>query len=195
MSSEAEKIAAVATGDESALAELYGQYADKVYNTALSYTLNREDAEDITQDVFVKIHRASGQFRGDASLNTWIYRITVNTTINHVEKCRRYRLLKGNMTPPPAEAFRHPGALPENQEDTAELYRAIDKLTVNQKTAFILSYLEELPRQEVADVMGTTLKAVESLLHRAKRSMRTELKERYPGRLRSRQPSKIINRS
>jgi RNA polymerase sigma-70 factor (ECF subfamily) len=81
--------------------------------------------------------------------------------------------------------FEHPGVLLENKENAASLYKAMECLPNSQKTAFILSYIEELPRQEVADIMETSLKAVESLLQRAKSNMRSELEKSYPNRRKS----------
>lgn len=78
--------------------------------------------------------------------------------------------------------FEHPGVLMENKENTKALFKAIHTLPNQQKTAFILSFVEELPRQEVADVMEVSLKAVESLLQRAKKNMRPELEKLYPHR-------------
>lgn len=84
--SEIELIQAIADGDKQALAELYNLYAEKIYNTALSYAKNIEDVEEITQDVFVKIYKGAALFEGKSSLNTWVYRIVVNTSLNHIKK-------------------------------------------------------------------------------------------------------------
>jgi len=84
--SEIELIQSVADGEEQALAVLYDLYAEKIYNIVLSYTKNVEDAEDVTQDVFVKIYKSAVSFRGASSLNTWIYRLAVNTSLNHLKK-------------------------------------------------------------------------------------------------------------
>ena len=75
--------------------------------------------------------------------------------------------------------------LPQNKENAIALYQAMECLPANQKTAFILSFIEELPRQEVADIMEISLKAVESLLQRAKSNMRSELEKIYPHRRKS----------
>lgn len=182
MSSEIAIIQAVANGDIIAFATLYKQYSAKVYNTALSYVKDVEDAEEITQDVFVKIYKSVSTFGGNSSLTTWIYRITVNTSLNHLKKKKRFTLFKSTFTSSTTIDFEHPGVLLENKENAKVLFKAIDGLPDNQKTAFILSYIEELPRQEVADVMEISLKAVESLLQRAKKNMRTELEKVYPHR-------------
>lgn len=182
MINDLDLIQAILKGDQEAFALLYERYSARVYNVALSYTKNVEEAEEITQDVFVKLYNSPSDFRGASTFGTWIYRITVNASLNHVKKRNRFALLKKNMDASESVDFHHPGVLMENKENAAALYKVIDCLPNNQKTAFILSYIEDLPRKEVADVMETTLKAVESLLQRAKKNMRLELKKIYPNR-------------
>lgn len=179
MRNEIEIIQALAGGNEQALAVLYNLYSEKIYNTALSYTKSTEDAEEITQDVFVKVYKNASKFKGESSLNTWIYRITVNTSLNYLKKKNRFIFFKNSLSKSKNIDFEHPGVLLENKERAAALYKAIDCLSDNQKTAFILSFIEELPRREVADIMEVSLKAVESLLQRAKKNMRVELQKIY----------------
>ena len=93
---------------------------------------------------------------------------------------KRFNFFKNILTTSQPIEFEHPGVLLENKENAAALYKAMDCLPNNQKTAFILSYIEDLPRKEVADIMETSLKAVESLLQRAKKNMRKELEKNYP---------------
>lgn len=182
LSDHREILAAVAEGDSNAFRQLYGLYAEKVYNTALSYAQNGQDAEEIAQDVFTSIFRYAGNFKGESAVNTWIYRITVNTSLNHLKKKKRFSFLKFGNTEPDPPDFEHPGVLLENRENAKILFKVINTLPENQKTAFILSYVEDLPRQEVADIMELSLKAVESLLQRAKASLRKKLDNHYPNR-------------
>jgi RNA polymerase sigma factor (sigma-70 family) len=181
----------IAQGSEPALAELYAAFKLKVYNTALSYLQNTVEAEEITQDVFVKIYQNAARFEGKSSVNTWIYRITVNQAIdrlNHRNRQKRFgiviRLFQGEKAAPAIDLphFDHPGVVLEKKEDARILFQAIESLPEHQKTAFILSFIEELPRQEVAEVMEISLKAVESLLQRAKANLRAKLDEYFPRR-------------
>jgi len=174
-------LARIVQGEEPALAELYAIFSTRVYNTALSYLQNTAEAEEVTQDVFVKIFQSAARFEGKSSISTWIYRITVNQSIdrlNHRNRQKRLgfmvRLFSGNSAEPGIElpGFDHPGVLLEKKEDARRLFQAIESLPEQQKTAFILSFVEELPRQEVADIMETSLKAIESLLQRAKANLR-----------------------
>ena len=182
MSKPEQLIQSIANGDASAFRELYGLFSDKVYNTALSYVQNEQDAEEITQDVFTNIYRNAAKFKGESSLSTWIYRITVNTALNHIKRKKRFSFLTFGASKMDQPDFEHPGVVLENKEAAKALVKVIDTLPEKQKTAFILSFIEELPRQEVADIMELSLKAVESLLQRAKQQLRIKLEKLYPNR-------------
>lgn len=173
----------VADGDGSALRMLYARHAERVYNTALSYLQIEADAEEVTQDVFAKAWRASAKFKAESQVTTWLYRITVNTSLTALKKRQRRGFLGSLSTAtndPPD--FHHPGVKLEERETNRALFAAIYRLPDRQKTAFVLSFVEELPRQQVADVMGLTRKAVEGLLMRAKKGLRAGLASDYPSR-------------
>ena len=155
-------------------------YKNKVYNTAIGYLQNVEDAEEITQDVFLTIFQKADTFKGNSKTSTWIYRITINKSLNQIEK-RKTRPHSGTEIQDFHKIeFNHPGGILENQEKMEYLFAAINTLAEKQKTSFILSYVEGLPRQEVADIMKTTLKSIESLLQRAKINLRKILISVYP---------------
>ncbi len=170
----------IALGDQKAFHDLYLLYKDKVYNTALGYLQNVEDAEEILQDVFLTIYEKAHTFKGDAKVSTWIYRITVNKSLNQIDKRQRRPTANNEVQEYHKINFEHPGILLENQENAKLLFSAIDTLIENQKTAFILSYVEGLPQQEVSDIMETSLKSVESLLQRAKTNLKKKLISYYP---------------
>lgn len=99
-----------------------------------------------------------------------------------MKKKKRFSFLKFGQEEVDTTDFIHPGLLLENKEKGQLLFKVIDTLPDSQKTAFILSYVEDLPRQEVADIMEATLKSVESLLQRAKNNLRQKLEKDYPHR-------------
>lgn len=175
-------IQAIANGDRTAFRKLYNEFSEKVYNTAISYVQNDEDAEEITQDVFTSIFKNASKFKGDSAVGTWVYRISVNTSLNYLKKKKRFSLFNFGSPDPEQPDFEHPGILLEKKENAKVLFKVIDTLPDSQKTAFILSYIEDLPRQEIADIMETSLKAVESLLQRAKGNLRKKLEKLYPNR-------------
>ena len=173
-------IARIAAQDAAALRALYDRHVARVYSTALSYLQIEADAEEVTQDVFARAWRGAANFRSDSQVTTWLYRITVNTSLSALDKRKRRRgflgVLSASHDPPD---FHHPAAKLEEKETNRALFAAIYRLPDRQKTAFVLSYVEELPRQQVADVMQLTLKAVEGLLMRAKQNLRTSLQSTY----------------
>ncbi len=174
--SDIELLRAIAQQNHEALAELYQRHAQKVYNTALNLTQNVEDAEEVTQDVFVRVYKKAHQYEQRSQVSTWIYRITVNHSLNQIKKSKRHP----NPSELAAEAavdFVHPGVRLQQKENAQMLYRCVEQLPSRQKAAFVLSYIQGLPRQQVADIMQTSLKSVESLLQRAKQNLRTILKK------------------
>lgn len=173
----------ISKGEQKAFADLYNEFSSRVFNVALSYTQLHDVAEDIAQEVFVKVFNSAHKFRGGSSVYTWIYRITVNTSLNHVKKSRQNLLLGQDLSH--VVDFEHPGIIAENKEKSQLLYAAMKDLIPSQKMAFVLSYIEDLPRKDVASIMEISLKAVESLLQRAKKNMRLKLEKHYPERRKS----------
>jgi RNA polymerase sigma factor (sigma-70 family) len=163
--------------------EIYDSYKNKVFNTVISYLQNQEDAEEITQDVFVEIHRSIRTFAGKSSLSTWIYRIAINKSLDFIKsKNRKKRFAfftelfdnSGDVKHEQPD-FYHPGIVLENKEKAAILFKAIDKLPENQKNAFILAKTEGLSYQEISGVMQTSISSVESLLVRARQNLQKNL--------------------
>ena len=165
---------------------LYKQYKILVYNVALNYLQNVEDAEEITQDVFVQLHQSIGKFQNNSTLKTWIYRITINKCldfIKHKNSKKRFFIF-GNKSNSEIELqkvsnFEHPGILMENKEDAKVLFSIINQLTENQKTAFVLSKLDGLSNPEIATIMAVSVSSVESLVFRAKATLREKLSIKF----------------
>lgn len=162
---------------------LYEQYQHLIFNLCLHYLQNRQDAEEATQDIFVKIHAKRGGFEGKSSLKTWMYRIAINHCLDVLRQRQRQRRLavithlfwgKPDL-PFEAPRFDHPGVLLEDREALERLFHKINQLPENQRTALILRYLDDLPQQEIAAIMGVSEKAVESLLQRAKQNLEKKL--------------------
>ncbi len=175
------------SGNQNAFKKLVDDYQKKVFNTSISFVLNPEDAEDVTQEVFVEVYRAIGRFREDASLSTWIYRIAVNKSLECIRKKKvkkRFAMItslfgKDQQENIQVPDLRHPGVILEDKEKARILFQAIDKLAPNQKVAFVLHNIEGLSYQEIADVQQSTLSSVESLIFRAKTKLRKELHDYY----------------
>lgn len=158
-----------------------------VYNTALSIVQQSEEAEDVTQEVFVQVYQSVQGFKGDSKFSTWLYRITLSKAMDHERRKKRkkrfgfVKSLFGDNNEAVVEPpdFHHPGVVLDNKEKSAVLFKAVDKLPENQRIAFVLNKVEGLSYQEISDVMETTVSAVESLMHRAKSNLRKELETFY----------------
>lgn len=174
-------------GDGSAFTKLVDEWQDMVYNTALSIVQNAEDADDITQEVFIQVYQSVSSFKGESKFSTWLYRITVSKALDHEKKRKRNkrfgfveRLFGGHNEEQlhPVE-FDHPGVQLEKKERAAALFSVLKKIPDNQRIAFTLNKLEGQSYQEIAEIMNTTLYAVESLMGRAKVNLKKELSKYY----------------
>lgn len=180
-------VEALKEGNEQAFKALVLEYQDKVFNTCFGFVKNRDDADDLAQEVFIEVYKSVGSFREDAGLSTWIYKIAVNKSLGHLRKSKRNRTtqwlkkLVGMKDDPMADIpdFDHPGVLVENKERANVLFQAIDKLPESQKTAFTLHKVEGLSYEEIAKIMDRSLPSVESLMHRARTSLKKWLYNYY----------------
>ncbi|MGB4837899.1 MAG: RNA polymerase sigma factor [Saprospiraceae bacterium] len=173
--------------NESHFETIYNEHKNIVFNMCLNYVLNPEDAQDITQEVFVKVHQRYHQYNAEsATLKTWICRIAINHSLDFLKAKKtkkRFGFLTSLFHPetnePIASAveLNHPGVQTEDKEAIESLLKIIYSLPENQKTAIILSKIEDRPQKEVAEIMDTSIKAVESLLQRAKQTIQKKLTE------------------
>jgi RNA polymerase sigma-70 factor (ECF subfamily) len=183
---DAELVAQVQRGSEAAFRTLVDRYQGRVYHAALSLLRSPEDAEDVAQEVFMEVYQTIGRFRSDAALSTWLYRLATSRALNQRAKARAKKrfafltaLFGDNTEPlhhPPDE--QHPLALLESQEDRQQLVAAIARLPDAQQVAFTLRFEQELSYADIADVLQTSGPAVESLLYRARQSLRKFLHPR-----------------
>jgi len=172
---------------QSAFAQLVSQFQHMVFNTALGIIHQQEEAEDVAQEVFIQVYESIGQFKGESKLSTWLYRITITKALDWQRRKQRKKRfavvtslfgLNDEVIVDPPD-FIHPGVQMENKERSAILFKAIDKLPENQKVAFLLVKIEEQSYQEVAEIMGASVGAVESYMHRAKQNLRKTLETYY----------------
>lgn len=171
----------IKNGDQNAFRQLFEQYQHLVFNISYRMSGNREEAEDTTQDVFIKIFHAIGKFRGDSKLSSWIYRIAVNTCLKRSRRKKRDNWISLEFLFQEKEQLfpLSPNPSPHRQIEIAEkeqiVQKAIQSLPERQKTALILFRYENLSYEEIAAVMKISLSAVESLLHRAKENLAQKL--------------------
>ena len=182
-----ELIVQLQQGDEAAFKKLVDEWQDMVYNTTLGIVQNADDADDITQEVFIQVYRSVSSFKGDSKFSTWLYRITVGKALDHEKKKKRQkrfgfvqRLFGGDGEEQiHAVEFDHPGVQMEKKERANELFNALKQIPDKQRIAFTLHKLEGQSYQEIAEIMNTSLYAVESLMSRAKTNLKTVLKNYY----------------
>jgi RNA polymerase sigma-70 factor (ECF subfamily) len=182
-----ELIEQLRSGDETAFRKVVDEWQDLVYNTALGIVQNPDDADDISQEVFIQVFQSVSSFKGDSKFSTWLYRVTVSKALDHEKKKKRkkrFAFIQGLFGKDGEESaqipdFQHPGILLEKKERAGELFNALKKIPDKQRVAFTLHKLEGLSYQEIAAVMNTTLFAVESLMGRAKQNLRKTLKTYY----------------
>ncbi|MDD5361771.1 MAG: sigma-70 family RNA polymerase sigma factor [Ignavibacteria bacterium] len=187
---DSETIENLRTGDEQSYKMLVEDFGNKVFNTVLGLIQNHQDAEDITQEVFIEVFKSVNKFRCDSSLSTWIYRIAINKSLETIRKNKRKKrfafLHSFSDLKKEAEGvtdFVHPGVLLENKERSAVLFKAISKLPENQKITYNLSKVDGLSNKEIAEIMKMSIQSVESLLHRAKVNLKKYLTNYYTGKL------------
>ncbi len=164
------------TGDVQAFEELVRRYRNQVYALSFHFVRNREEAWDLSQEVFIKAHRSLKRFRGDASFKTWLMRITANQSKDFLKK-RRLRTVSlddeiGQRLPSGAETPDHGVAA---RELGAAIDEAVRALPPKHRNVFVLREYEGLSYQEIADVMQCNVGTVMSRLHHARKKLQSKL--------------------
>jgi len=180
-----ELIQKIAAKDHSAFKALVDRYQALVINTCHNLLGNRQDAEDVAQEVFFQVYKSAKKFRQEAKVSTWLYRIAVNRSLNFVRDNKRFRwlrslssLLEGegqHVADVLASNSDRPDVALEKKERNAKVQKAIDSLPEKQRIAFVLHKYEGLPYEEIAGILQRSLSSVESLIHRAKSNLQKKL--------------------
>ena len=161
--------------------EIYDEHEKGVFNIALHYVRNISDAEEITQDVFVKVYEGFEKFSGDSKISTWLHRIAINVSIDFLRKQnaqkRSFMISMNDAVLPARSDYIHPGIQLEEKESLIETMRIINELPNHQKTAVILHKIEGLSQLETAKIMKKSEKSVESLIGRARKKLQEKIKE------------------
>ncbi|MGB1314196.1 MAG: RNA polymerase sigma factor [Bizionia paragorgiae] len=177
------------TGKHDAYATLIDAYEQKVFSTCISFVPNKEDAEDISQEVFIEVFKSISKFKGDSKLSTWIFRIATNKCLEFIRKKntkKRFAFLQaitGNNIPIDKTDYfteiNHPGLLLENKELNTTLFKAINSLPESQSVVFTLHKIDNKSYQEIAEITQRSLSSVESVMFRAKKNLQNLLKNYY----------------
>lgn len=176
----------IAKGDQEAFAEIINRYTEKVANLALRIARSQEDAEEIIQDVFVTVYRKVDRFEGKSAFSSWLYRITANTAFMKLRKRKQHVAVSleesgvgfneswlGDRSELSDVNF-----ISSRHELREQLDSAISRLPEEYRAIFVLRDVDGLSNQEVAEILGVTVPAVKSRLHRSRLMLRKRL-QRY----------------
>lgn len=183
---EQELIQELRRGNEPAFRWLVEHYRNRVFHTVLNILQDSKEAEDAAQETFIQVFESIGSFKEESSLYTWICRIATRKALDKIRR-RKTREKLRKILPwwmpdekrSAAENFQHPGIAAENKEKAAVLFRAIDALPEKQRLAFTLIKVQGMSYDEACAIMEQNVKAVESLITRAKLNLQKQLEEFY----------------
>jgi RNA polymerase sigma-70 factor (ECF subfamily) len=178
------------TGSREAFGELVRRYQDRIYTIVLGHLLSREDALDLTQEVFIKAHGRLTDFREDCIFYTWLYRIAINSCIDFARRRRRSQqpfslegevLADAGYEPVDERVHADPERWLVNKELGSQLRVAIQALPEPLRLAVILHDIEGLPQKEIAGIMGCPLGTVKSRIQRGRYELRDRLRPYLDG--------------
>ena len=155
--------------------EIVQEYSERVYWHVRRFVNNHEDADDLVQEIFLKIWTALPSFRGEAQLFTWVYRIATNETLNWLRREKVRAALRFSSID--AEMERRIDSDPFFDGDAADraLSKAVAKLPEKQRQVFILRYYDEVPYEEMSAILGTSVGALKASYHIAQEKVRDTL--------------------
>lgn len=165
----------VAGGDSAAFALLVRRHSTRFFKVAYGVVLNRQDAEDVVQDAFLKLWNGKAQWRegGNNRFTTWFYRVVYNQAIDQLRKKPPFHVVEDTY---PSGDMPADEAVAE-KETSRIVDAALGGLPERQRTALLLVYKEELPQAECAEIMGISVKALESLLSRGKATLKERMSD------------------
>jgi RNA polymerase sigma-70 factor (ECF subfamily) len=176
---ETELISRCQQGDPDALKEIFDQYHKKVYRVAYGVVRQREEALDIVQEVFIKLYHSIKNFKGKSKFYTYLYRMAMNTAIDHARKMGRSpfsRLEEMEGFQPSEGVEKRPDSILLHKELEERVKVALEKLPTDQRMALIFREVEGLSYQEMAEAMGCSIGTVMSRLHYARKRIQELLK-------------------
>lgn len=175
-------------GDQDAFKELVQRYQRKVYGIAYGMLRDSEDAMDVTQEAFIRVHRYLDRFKGSSSFFTWLYRITVNLCIDHLRKEGKAQTVDYNDALSHADQQEaaqlrpwsldmNPGRAMDRKELREMIDKALDQLSANHRAVLLMREVEGLSYKEMADVMQCSKGTIMSRLFHARRRMQLAITE------------------
>ena len=180
-SMEDETLARAQAGDHQAFAQLYSLHKRRIYSLCLRMVGNLAEAEDLTQEAFLQLHRRIATFRGDSAFSTWLHRLTINVVLMHLRKKGLAVVsLDEAMEPAPEEragrSFGAPDLTLAGAIDRMALERAIDGLPAGYRLIFVLHDIEGYEHNEIASMLDCSIGNSKSQLHKARLKLRDALR-------------------
>lgn len=162
---------------------LVERYQPMVFRTCLGFLHDKDESDDLTQEIFISVYQSLATYKGEASFSTWIYRIAVNASLNKVRKTSKSFIVQqldrvfgsDKKKDPAISDTENPENILIKNEHKEWVARALDSLPESQRTAIVLSNYDDLSQKEIAEIMHTTEGAVEALLQRGKANLRKKL--------------------
>ena len=166
-------------GDQTAFEQLVVRHQDLVFSLAFKLTGNKEMANDVAQEAFIRAWKAIDKFRGDSTFGTWIYRITVNSAWTLRKKAKKHNTLNIDETYEPViiDEKRDPELVAINSDLSSTLINALDKIPLDQRIIVELKNIEGRSHKEIADFLGISVTAAKVRLHRAHQRLRDILED------------------
>lgn len=177
-------------GDRVAFNQLVEEHKDAILNVCYGFVKNADEAEDLTQEVFVEVYKTIAKFREQSSLFTWMYRIAVSRSLDALKRkksVKRAAFFEKRIRSDSAdlEMEQKPADIPdpetalEQKQQRLFINHCLDQLAENQRIAFVLSQQNGMSYKEISEIMDKSLSSVESLVHRSKTNLRKIMEESY----------------
>jgi RNA polymerase sigma-70 factor, ECF subfamily len=186
---DSEIISLILDGNHQVFRLLVEKHQAMVFRTCMGFLHDKDEADDLTQDIFLQAYQSLQGFKREASFSTWIYRIAVNASLNRVRKNKDspifhridsfFHSTKGKEVLLPASDSENPESILIRNEHSKWVQNALDSLPENQRTAIVLSKYDDLSQKEISEIMKTTEGAVEALIQRAKANLRRKLSSSF----------------
>jgi len=161
-------------GDISAFEQILKKYKDIVINFAYRFVQNYPEAEDIAQEVFLRIHNSARSYKPQAKFSTWVYKITANLSLNYLRSRKHLPTVFLDETLEIPEQITAEKDF-EKKELTKKVKEALNSLPENQRLAIILKKYENFSYEEIGKIIGCSISAVDSLIQRAKKNLKQKL--------------------
>ena len=178
---EADFLARAQAGDHQAFAQLYTLHKRRVYSLCLSMVGNAAEAEDLTQEAFLQLHRKIGTFRGESALSTWLHRLAINVVLMHLRKKGLQLISLDEVMEPapdlrPGRSFGAPDLILSGTIDRLVLQRAVEDLPAGYRLIFVLHDIEGYEHNEIATLLDCSIGNSKSQLHKARLKLRDALR-------------------